>query len=201
MTLRRTLAAALLIVALTPAAARADTLLIPWFGVNFGGDAGKDFSDSLDAKQFTYGFSFTWLGGGVFGFELETGYTNDFFGKTDVGGSSVLTLTGNVMIAVPFGGQQGFGIRPYGVFGLGVLQSRTDFGASNLDENNFAWDFGGGAMVFFSDHIGLRADIRYLRAFDDLDLSDLEDIIDIGDIERPGKLDFTRFTTGLIIRF
>jgi opacity protein-like surface antigen len=202
MTLRRTLAAALLLVALTPAAARADTLLIPWFGVNFGGDAGKDFSESLDAKQFTYGFNFTWMGGGVFGFEFETGYTPDFFGKTDVGGSAALTLTGNIVLGVPFGGQQGFGIRPYGTFGLGVLQSRTDFGATNdLDENNFAWNFGGGAMMFFSQHIGIRADIRYIRAFDDLDISDLEEVIDIGDIERPGKLDFTRFTTGLILRF
>ena len=176
-------------------------MIIPWFGVNFGGDAGKDLSASLDAKQFTYGASFTWMGGGVFGIEFETGYTKDFFGKTDAGGSAVLTLTGNLVLGIPFGGQQGFGIRPYGVFGLGVLQTRTDFGANNIDENNFAWDFGGGALIFFSQHVGVRADLRYMRAFDDLDVSELDDIIDIGDIQRPGKLDFTRFTTGLIIRF
>ena len=72
---------------------------------------------------------------------------------------------------------------------------------NDLDENNFAWDFGGGAMVFFSQHFGVRLDLRYIRAFDDLDVSELEDVIDIGDIQRPGKLDFTRFTTGLILRF
>lgn len=176
-------------------------MLIPFFGVNFGGDAGKDLSESFDSKQFTWGLSVAWMGGGVFGFELETGYTPDFFGKSDAGGSSVLTLTGNVLVGVPFGGQQGFGVRPYGAFGLGVLQSRTDFGANNLDENNFAWDFGGGVMMFFGQHFGVRADIRYLRAFDDLDISDLEEVIDIDDIERPGKLDFTRFTTGFILRF
>ena len=201
MTFRRTFAAALLLIALTPAAARADTMLIPFFGVNFGGDAGKDLSESFDSKQFTYGLSVAWMGGGVFGVELETGYTPDFFGKNDAGGSSVLTLTGNLLVGVPFGGQQGFGVRPYGAFGLGVLQSRTDFGANNLDENNFAWDFGGGVMMFFGQHFGVRADIRYLRAFDDLDISDLEEVIDIDDIERPGKLDFTRFTTGFILRF
>jgi opacity protein-like surface antigen len=198
MTLRRTLAAAVLLVALTPAAARADTMIIPFFGVNFGGDAGGDFSESLDSKQFTWGGSFAWMGAGVFGIEIDTGYTSDFFGKTDAGGSAVLTVTGNLLLGVPFGGQQGFGVRPYGAFGLGVLQARTDFGANNLDENNFAWDFGGGVMMFFGQNVGIRADIRYFRAFDDLDVSDIDDLLDI---EPPGKLDFTRFTTGLILRF
>ena len=31
---------------LAPASARADVLFIPFFGVNFGGDAGKEISDS-----------------------------------------------------------------------------------------------------------------------------------------------------------
>ena len=78
-------------------------------GVNFGGDAGQTFGDGADAKRFDWGVSFAWMGGGVFGFEGDIGYSPDFYGKTDVGGSSVLSLMGNVLVGVPFGGQQGSG--------------------------------------------------------------------------------------------
>lgn len=195
MSLRRTLAAALLLLALTPSAARADTMIIPWFGVNFGGDSGTSLGESFDSNEFTWGLSVTWMGGGIFGFELDTGYTSDFYGKTDVGGSKVLTITGNVVLGAPFGGQQGFGVRPYVVAGVGVLQSRTEFGTpSNLDENSFAWDFGGGVLMFFGNRVGIRADLRYFRAFDDFDVIE-------GVIETPSKLDFTRFSTGFVLRF
>ena len=56
MSLRRTFVAAVLfLMTLVAAPARADVLLIPFFGVNFGGDAGRDFSDSFDASQFSWG--------------------------------------------------------------------------------------------------------------------------------------------------
>ena len=54
------------------------------------------------------------MGGGVLGFEGDIGYSPDFFGKTDIGGSSVLTATGNLVFGIPIGGQKGVGIRPYG---------------------------------------------------------------------------------------
>ena len=63
------------------------------------------------------------------------------------------------------------------------------------DESDFAWDFGGGAMFFFGTHVGLRLDVRYFRTFTDLGF----DFIDL--IDRPRNLDFTRTSTGLILRF
>ena len=33
---------------------------------------------------------------------------------------------GNLLIGVPFGGQQGFGFRPFGLVGFGVLRSDLD---------------------------------------------------------------------------
>ncbi len=124
----RAIGTALVAILLAPVPARADTLLIPFFGVNFGGDAGKEFSEAFDTSQFNWGVSFAFMGGGVFGFEGDIGFSPDFYGKTDVGGSNVLTATGNLVLGIPFGGQQGFGVRPYGLVGAGLLKSKSDFG-------------------------------------------------------------------------
>ena len=106
MSLRRTfVAAALFLMTLVAAPARADVLLIPFFGVNFGGDAGKEFSDSFDASQFSWGVSLAAMGAGVFGVEGDFGFSPDFYGKTDLGGSKVFTAMGNLVLGIPFGGQ------------------------------------------------------------------------------------------------
>ena len=56
--------------------------------------------------------------------------------------------------------------------------------------NRAGWNVGGGVMGFFNDHIGLRGEVRYLRAFD----SDTVAGIDLG------TLNFTRLSIGLVIR-
>src|SRR4029450_410429 len=123
----RLIGTALVALMLAPVPARADTLLIPFFGVNFGGDSGKEVSEAFDTGQYNWGGSITFMGGGVFGVEGDFGFSPDFYGKTDMGGSNVLTATGNLVIGIPFGGQHGFGIRPYGVVGAGLLKSTSDF--------------------------------------------------------------------------
>jgi opacity protein-like surface antigen len=196
MSSRRSLGVALVLMMMTAAPARADVLLIPFFGVNFGGDSGKNLADAFDADRFSWGVSLAAMGAGVFGVEADLAYSPDFFGKTDVGGSSVLTAMGNVVIGIPFGGQRGFGIRPYALAGVGLLRSSSDFGGVfDLDENQFAWNFGGGVMLFFGTRVGVRADIRYIRTFDKLD------ILGIDIVDAPGKVDFTRTSAGLIFRF
>jgi hypothetical protein len=182
---------------LTPTPARADGFFIPFFGVNFGGDSGREFSDAFDTKQFNWGASLGWMGGGVFGFEGDFGFSPDFYGATDSGGSNAFTATGNVILGVPLGGQKGFGVRPYGLVGMGVLSSRSDFGigGSEIDENSVTWSAGGGVMVFFGTHVGIRGDLRYFRTFDDLE------ILGIPIAQSPGKVDFTRGSIGLALRF
>jgi len=86
----RVIGAAIVAIMLAPLPARADTLLIPFFGVNFGGDAGTEFSEAFDTNQFNWGASITFMGGGIFGVEGDIGFSPDFYGKTDAGGSSVL---------------------------------------------------------------------------------------------------------------
>ena len=193
MSLRRTLLFALLLGAAVPAPARADGMLVPFIGVNFGGSAGRQpISDAIDSERLDWGASLAWMGAGVFGFEADFGYSPDFFGRSDAAGSSVLTAMGNVLIGIPLGGQSGFGVRPYGLAGLGVVQSKID---SGLDETKGAWDFGGGLMVFFGTHVGLRGDVRYIRTIGRLDFDLTEGI------ERSRRLDFGRASVGLILRF
>ena len=76
-----------------------------------------------------------------------------------------------------------------------MIRSKVDALADvpNVDETKAAWDFGGGAMFFFGTHVGLRVDLRYLRTFSALNLIDA--------IDRRGRLDFARASTGLTHAF
>jgi opacity protein-like surface antigen len=193
----RTLLLAVLLCGLSAGAARADGLFIPFIGANFGGDSGTELGTAIDASRFNWGASIGWMGAGVIGVEGDFGYSPDFFGKTDLGGSSVLTATGNLLIGVPIGGQTGIGFRPYVLAGLGVIRSEVGVlgDVRRLDNNEAAWDFGGGAMFFLGTHVGVRTDLRYFRTFRRVDF----DVIDI--IEGSRRLDFARASVGFIVRF
>jgi Outer membrane protein beta-barrel domain len=193
----RVSAIALIAIMIAPMPARADILLIPFFGVNFGGDSGQEISEAFDSSQYDWGASIAFMGGGVFGFEGDFGFSPDFYGKTDVGGSNVFTATGNLILGIPFGGQQGFGIRPYGLVGAGMLSSKSDFGSgvAEIDENNVTWSAGGGVLLFFGTRAGLRFDVRYFQTFDDLE------ILGVPIAQSPGKVDFTRTSLGFVLRF
>jgi len=193
----RVIILALVALTLAPVPARADGMFIPFFGVNFGGDSGKQFSEAFDTSQFNWGASLAFMGGGIFGVEGDFGFSPDFYGKTDAGGSSAFTATGNLIIGIPFGGQKGFGVRPYGVVGAGLLKSTSDFGTgvAEIDENNVTWSLGGGVLLFFGSRAGLRFDARYFRTFDDLE------ILGIPVAQSPGKVDFTRGSVGFVLRF
>jgi opacity protein-like surface antigen len=196
MHLWRTLGMGLLLVTLSPAIARADGLIVPFAGVNFGGDAGEDFGAGADAERFNFGVSLGWMGGGVFGFEADFAYSPDFYGETDLGGSGVTSFMGNVLVGVPFGGQQGFGIRPFGLVGIGLLRSDLEEfdDVVGFDNNEVGWNFGGGLIFFFSSHVGIRGDVRYFRTFDAIDFG----FINVAEEEH---IDFARGAVGLVARF
>ena len=86
--------------------------------------------------------------------------------------------------------------------GCFVLDMEGLSGGTNVvdfDQNQGAWDFGGGFFIFFATHVGARVDLRYLRSFDDVDLAPIN--IPIGNQRHPGKVDFTRFSAGVTFRF
>jgi len=195
MSLRRTIGLGLLLGLMTPGVARADGWIIPFWGVNFGGNSGQELANGIDAKRFNWGASLGFMGAGVLGIEADFSRSPDFYGRTDVGGSSVFTATGNLLVGIPIGGQQGVGFRPYALAGLGVIRSNVDGFSQvlSLDNSEAAWDFGGGAMFFFGSHVGVRGEVRYFRTFKAINL--------IEGIDRSGALDFTRGSAGLILRF
>lgn len=158
-----------------PRTASADWTLTPFIGWNFGGSAdvngtgGSTFSNKFE-KKLDYGASLMSMGGGPIGFELDFGYSPNFFESSTTGTgfqftskSNVTTLTGNVVV----GGRTG-SVRPYAVAGVGLIRTnvqdlREVFSANT--KNDFGLDVGGGVMGFFSNNIGLRGDVRYFRGF------------------------------------
>jgi opacity protein-like surface antigen len=175
---------------LAPMPARADGFVTPWIGTAFGSD--------IQNGQTTFGVSAGGMGAGIVGGEVDFGYSPSFFGtKTDFGNNTVLDFMGNVIVGVPVGGQHGPGIRPYAVAGIGLIRTQIDGGTIakvSSSNNMFGWDAGGGVMGYFSDHVGLRGDVRYLRATHDMNSG-------VSSIDLNGnRLHFWRASVGVVFR-
>src|SRR5678815_990681 len=82
--------------------ASAQGFISPFFGYNFGGDAGCPQITDCEDKHANYGVAFGALGSFV-GFEAEIAHTSDFFGASPTQSTSVLTVMGNFMLAPKFG--------------------------------------------------------------------------------------------------
>ena len=192
--MRRALKAAVLAaavaVASAPALAHAEGYISPWVSANAG--------SSWDNGRAGFGLNAGGMGAGIIGGELDFGWTPSFFGtKSDFGNNSVIDLMGNVIIGVPIGGTHGAGVRPYVVGGVGLVRTQIDGGTIakvSSSNNMFGWDAGAGVMGFFSDHVGLRGDVRYLRA-----TSDLTTHVDSIDLNGD-KLHYWRATIGVTFR-
>lgn len=184
-----------------PAPASADWLFTPFIGATFGGSAniggaGEDFNDEWERKL-NYGASLAFMGGGALGFELDFGYSPNFFqispndGDFDFSSSSnVTTAMANLMIGAPLGS-----VRPYVSGGVGLIRSRVDVDQlfSTIDSTDFGFNAGGGIIGFFSSNVGLRADIRFFRQAQDVK----PDGIDL----QLGSFKFWRGTLGLTLKF
>lgn len=179
---------------LMPGTARADWLFTPNVGTGFGGDASG-------REHLTWGASIGWMGAGAFGWEADFGFTPEFFESEDsdldaFDSSNVTSFMANVLVGVPIGGQTGGGFRPYFSAGAGVLQQNV-IGAESLftiNNSEFGFNLGAGAMGFATDHIGFRGDVRYYRALSDPEEDGEFDIA-------VGNFDFWRGTVGLTFRF
>jgi opacity protein-like surface antigen len=181
---------ALALIVGAPTHARAQAFVSPFIGYDFGGDASCPQITNCENKKLNFGVS---LGttGRVLGFEEELAYAKDFFGTAPSLSSNVLTLMSNAMIIPKIGP-----VRPYALAGLGLIKTHVEFTSSSVltsNNNNLGWDVGGGVAAFFGAHAGVRGDIRYFHAFQDLKalgftLSDM-------------KLDFGRASVGLVLTF
>src|SRR5688572_12580685 len=175
---------------LTPRTLEAQGFVSPLIGYDFGGASGCPEITACEDKNLNVGVAVGSLGD-VLGTELEVAYARDFFGEIPGASSSVLTVMGNVMFAPQFGIAQ-----PYALVGVGLIKTHVEFTAISLLESNnnhFGWDVGGGLIVFLGRHLGVRGDIRYFHAFQDLDV--------LGFGLSDTKLDFGRAAAGVVFRF
>lgn len=185
---------------LLPSPARADGYVTPWIGVNFAGATNTTLANSVgDNSKLTYGASVGFMGGGIIGIEGDFGYAPKFVAAgAALGQTNVFTAMGNVIIGIPMGGQKGGGFRPYFVGGIGLLRTSVEQSITILepDRNSVGFDLGGGANIYFADHVGIRADLRYFRQFSVADSNNA-----IGVVLGRGTLDFWRGSAGLVLRF
>jgi opacity protein-like surface antigen len=156
-----------------PVAAHAQGAFVtPFIGSVFGGD--------VPSTRATYGGAIAAMGP-VFGAELEFGYTPTLFevGNTD---ANLLTLTVNALASLPLGR-----LHPYGTAGIGLMRQQTSVSLpgflNDITDNDFGYSVGGGAWVMFTDHVGLRGDVRFFQ------------------IRKTDGFNFGRGTGGLILAF
>lgn len=158
----------------------ADWIVTPFIGWNFGGSAdvsgctGNQCGVSTLNKfehKIDYGASLASVGAGLAGFELDVGYSPNFFATNTASNnafkftntSNAVTVMGNLLL-----GGHDRAIRPYAVGGVGLIRTNVQDFAQTFSvntKNDFGFDVGAGVMGFFTNVIGIRGDVRYIRAF------------------------------------
>lgn len=179
----------------TPAAA--EWQIKPFAGIAFGG------STSFVDPEVAAGQAHRLLGvnaallGEVLGLEGDVARVPGFFQSGDgqfVLSSSVVTLTGNLVVAMPKRVFQ-YTLRPYFVAGAGILRVHTEpnLGTLPLASTRPAVDIGGGATGFLSDRFGISWELRYFRSIGRGGTS--------GASFTPEQLAFWRATMAMAIRY
>ena len=182
---------ALLAMLAIPATARAEGYVNPYIGTNFGNNSGNG--------RAAFGVSGGYMGAGAVGAEVDAGWHPSFFGNQgDYGSNYVFDLMGNLIIGAPIGGTHGWGVRPYGTIGVGLIRSQysvgpaaTPAGSVLVHNNDVGMNIGAGVMGFANNHVGVRGDVRYFRNFDDNSV--------IHDINF-GAMHFWRASFGILLR-
>lgn len=180
---RLVLASAVAAVCAAPAPARADVTFTPFVSVTFKGDT--------NTSRGGYGGTLSMMGK-VAGLDLDFGHTPNFFGDEALTRANATTLMANLRLAPQIGGR---GILPYVSAGVGLLRTRLEPSAlfDGVTSNDWGFNVGVGLGGYFNDHVGLQGDLRYFRAFQTLDVEDLE--VDVG------SFDFWRASVGLSFKF
>jgi hypothetical protein len=161
---------------------------------------------TLDAPSATgnssragFGVSFGNVGR-IVGFETDLAYQPEIIDNTAnaLAKSRVLVFTGNVLVGPTIGK-----VKPYGAVGAGNLNLNVTSlstvvvpNPTSFSNNYLTVNFGGGVMGFFNEHIGMRGDLRYFRAYG----------FDVNDFEGAGALaldqfSFWRANIGLAVKF
>jgi len=168
--------------------AMAQPYITPFVGYSFGGDAACP-TTACDENTSNVGVA---LGrsGTLVGFEQEFAYVRRFW-KDAQQQTNVLTLMSNLVV-----GPRIASVHPYVVAGAGLIKTRVDLTLTGLatSDTSLGWNVGGGLEISGA-HVGIRADLRRLHAFHDL--QDLPLPVPLSNLQ----LDFNRATVGVVLRF
>lgn len=159
-----------------PAPASADWFLTPFYGFAFGGQTSLvDLENASGTTKQVFGGSVSLMGDGILGIEGDFEYVPGFFqsdGGILVVDSSLMTVTGNVVVAAPLRWTRE-SLRPYLVGGIGLMRASTNdtLSALPLSDRLLAIDVGGGVMGFFNDRTGVRFELRYFSSVGETDVT------------------------------
>ena len=137
--------------------------------------------------------------GKIIGAETEIGYQPEVIDNTAnaLEKSRVITFSGNTLIGPTIGRLKVYGAVGAGDLFLNVtkLSSLVIPNPASISTNYFTVNVGGGVMGFFTTHMGVRADLRYFRAYG----------FKIADLETAGlvldRFDFWRASVGFAAKF
>ncbi|MFQ5792999.1 MAG: outer membrane protein, partial [Acidobacteriota bacterium] len=135
---------------------------------------------------------------GPFGLELGLEYSPvASFNVGPIGvGASIMNVMGNFVVQIPVGR-----FAPYGTVGYGVMIGRANIDPLPIEflGRVGAFNFGFGAKIFVSEHIGLRLDYRRFAVQTDSDSPELQVPLTSFRIDTSPDLD--RFVAGVAFRF
>lgn len=184
----------------TPLNASAEFFVVPFMGVKFGGSTSiVDLEFAADDAKFALGGAIMNIGDGLLGYEASFGYVPGYFVGENreidpfvATGSFVIDGTASVIFAVP-PSVTGYGLRPYAQAGAGLVhaQAADTFNFFQVRRTMPVVTVGAGAVGLFTNNVGLRFDVRYLRSL----------TTDDGSLATVGRrISFSRFTVGLYLR-
>ena len=172
-------------------------MVTPFLGVKFGGSTSiVDLDNQAGSAKTVFGVAGSYLTKGLFGvegeFALVPGYL-DGPHSHNVSGSTVVDLSGNLVIVAPVGLTRG-GLRPYAVAGMGVIHAEASdvLDIFRIRRSVPALTLGAGATGLISNTVGVRFDIRHLNSV----ARDNDQLVAIGK-----RINYWRFTVGIVRRF
>jgi opacity protein-like surface antigen len=147
--------------------ANAQGFVNPSLNFHFGGTDACPTLLQCDTARLGFGVSIGALGG-LLGFEEDIAFGKNFFGTEPLVDSTVITLMSNLIVGPRLGP-----VRPYAVGGIGLIRIAADTTLANVsvaDSNEVGFDLGGGLMILFGSRVGVRADVRGYRSFQDVNV-------------------------------
>src|SRR4029079_818628 len=122
-------------------------------------------------SKLTLGVTALKLDDHILGYEVTFASVAGYFQSGDSSfrlikaGSYVVDLTGNLVISLPPGATGG-GLRPYAVIGGGMIHARSEdfFEVATVRRTVAALNLGVGATGMFTNNVGVRFDLRYLKS-------------------------------------